>query len=79
MALTWVMQNAVVWRVVQDDESSAPARSHIGLQGGPEQREVPRENNEDCKVPVREGHGCLNGLPHHLGQVGQQYLCAVHV
>ena len=39
--LTWIVQDLMLDRVVQDDHALAPAGSHVGLQRAPEQREVP--------------------------------------
>ena len=69
----------MIRRVVQDDDPSAPAGGHVGLQRRPEQGKVPRKDDEDREVPVREGHGRPDRLAHNLGQVTQQHLRAVHV
>lgn len=65
--------------IVQDDDPLAPAGRHVGLQGAPEQREVPGKDDEHRKVALWEGHGGANGPSHDLWQVCQEHLWLVPV
>lgn len=69
--LTWVVQDLILNRIVQDDHALAPAGSHVGLQRAPEQREVPGKDNEDREVPAAASWttaawlpSCSRGAPH---------------
>lgn len=64
-----VIQDALVWRVVNDDDAGSPARGHIGLQCCPQKIVIPA-------VPFCKAHSYMSVsvLPSSIGRAGVETL-----